>query len=426
MTLKDSFILLLTRIRKWLINDRRRIFAFAAIITLITGIFLYRGIQKENMATKLMVLGNALDSSLSDNPESSDIRLNLDSECRYILYGYCSEDNEIYIEEHAERHPFGWYMLPMRLLKESDPHQKANMAMNLSQLDSLLATQDPLSHLPEEVQTKLRQASGILSADLTDASLPQSLRLYVSWETHPLAKTLLQLFRIILVLGVCYGILVYVRYLRNWRKQEIHSASALRRDSLNAIAHQIRTPLAALLGYTEAIELGIRPEKQTWYLSQIKTKGQEINELVDQILSIGQLEDKYDSMPSETISLANLLEDCIRQYPEVKFECSLNEAFMVNGCEEHCRRMLLCLLDNAVKYRTPNTPVHVRIQHQTLTIHNACKPLPKDFLPNAFRFHVQDDGHYSFGLYYAKKVCEASGLHLSLFNDNDGVTIQLF
>ena len=87
--------------------------------------------------------------------------------------------------------------------------------------------------------------------------------------------------------------------------------------------------------------------------------------------------------------------------------------------------MVRCLLDNAVKYRTAETPVSVYIDADGIRIHNQCAPLDEDKLKNLFDFHANKDGRYSFGLYFASKAAKKNGLKLHIFNDNDGVTAQI-
>lgn len=227
-----------------------------------------------------------------------------------------------------------------------------------------------------------------------------------------------------LFLLIAYG---FYRYIV-WAKSELTSEEAkintMRKDTMNAIAHEIRTPLAAILGYTENIRLGICENKNDHYLDQIQNKAMEINKMIDEILSLSKLEDKDFSLKPEMISVNEL----IREMTEGNgiFEIRKNGEWTIDADREYIERMLKFLLDNAQRYRSDDTPVIITINHFSLKIHNACEPLSEEVLKHIFEFHPKKDGHYSFGLYYCHKAAEKNGLNIRIYNETDGVTVSLY
>lgn len=227
-----------------------------------------------------------------------------------------------------------------------------------------------------------------------------------------------------LFLLIVYG---FYRYIV-WAKSELTSEEAkintMRKDTMNAIAHEIRTPLAAILGYTENIKLNVCEHKNDHYLDQIQIKAMEINRMIDEILSLSKLEDTDFSIKPELISV----NDLIRQLTEGNdiFEIRKNGEWTVDADREYIERMLKFLLDNAERYRTADTPVIITLNHFSLKIHNTCEPLQEEVLKHIFEFHSRKDGHYSFGLYYCHKAAEKNGLKLRIYNEADGVTVSLY
>ena len=84
--------------------------------------------------------------------------------------------------------------------------------------------------------------------------------------------------------------------------------------------------------------------------------------------------------------------------------------------------MIKCLIDNAVQHGDTGTPVTIRIDHASCSIHNRAKHLSQEKMKNLFVFRINDDDKFHYGLYFAKKAAQKNGLKLTVFNDGDGIT----
>jgi signal transduction histidine kinase len=199
----------------------------------------------------------------------------------------------------------------------------------------------------------------------------------------------------------------------------------MRKDTMNAIAHEVRTPLAAILGYAENLRLGIAEDKKDYYLEQIEVKGNEISRMIDEILSLAKLEDSDCSLMPEALSINSLIFE-ITSGMDAVFRIEEKDEWFIDADREYIIRMLKCLLDNAVRYRTPDTAVTITIGRYFLLIHNQCEPLSEETLNQIFEFRAKNDGRYSFGLFFCRKAAAANGLKLRIYNENDGVTVSLY
>lgn len=217
----------------------------------------------------------------------------------------------------------------------------------------------------------------------------------------------------------------YIKWAKKTLVSEEHRVNTMRRDTMNAIAHEVRTPLAALLGYTENLKLGVREDKKEYYLEQIEEKGHEINRMIDEILSLSRLEDADFTIHLEILSMNSLIAQLIKEHAD-SFEIIEKGEWFIEADREYIVRMLKCLLDNALKYRSPGTAVKITINHFSLLIHNCCEPLDAEKLSHIFEFQPKADGHYSFGLYYCHKAAEKNGLKLRIYNETDGVTVSMY
>lgn len=243
----------------------------------------------------------------------------------------------------------------------------------------------------------------------------------VSIPLIPALKSMLLWHVIFLISYVFYR---YITWARKTILSERQKVRIMHRDMMNAIAHEIRTPLAAIMGYTENLKLGIREDKKDWYLDKITEKGNQIDHMIDDILSLAKMEEA-GTLSREIIILDQILTDCLQEYPEVQFDIEKKNEWQITADSQYISRMFRCLLDNAVKYRTDGTPVSVFCDAGDIRIHNDCEPLSEEQLKSLFEFHANKDGRYSFGLYFAFKAAEKNGLKLQVYNDNDGVTVQI-
>lgn len=218
----------------------------------------------------------------------------------------------------------------------------------------------------------------------------------------------------------------YIRWAMKTIQTEKRKEKEIRRDTMNAIAHEVRTPLAALLGYAENIKLGVCEEKNEYYLDQIFKKGYEMNEMVNDILALARLEEGKQAMVKETVSVRDVIHETCVLHENERFVFHEETDWKVEGDPEYLKRMIRCLMDNAVKYRFAGSDVEITIQEKLLKIHNICEPLTEEQLSQMFMFRVNADGRYSYGLYYAKKAAALNGLCLSIYNDTNGVTAAVF
>lgn len=232
-------------------------------------------------------------------------------------------------------------------------------------------------------------------------------------------------------LGRCHLVLlifyVFYRYFK-WARSTIASDEArftsMRKDTMNAIAHEVRTPLAAILGYTENLKLGICEDKKQYYLEQIELKGHEISRMIDDILSIAKLEDSEYHINPERLCVNDLLGEICADY-DASFAFSEKDEWIIDADREYFVRMLKCLIDNAVRYRTEGTEINVSVSRFGMKIHNQSEPISDEQLKHIFEFRAKPDGRYSFGLYYCHKAAEKNGIHMAVCNENNGVTASL-
>ena len=139
---------------------------------------------------------------------------------------------------------------------------------------------------------------------------------------------------------------------------ELRRLERARRDFVGNVSHELRTPLTSISGYSETLlQSEDLNDIQVKFLKKIHLNAAQLNEIVNDLLELSRLESKdlelsYTAVSLEALEkeLRNALEAPLsgKKIDLVFHDNSGKEAF--RAPEVHLRRILLNLLDNAVKY----------------------------------------------------------------------------
>jgi signal transduction histidine kinase len=144
-------------------------------------------------------------------------------------------------------------------------------------------------------------------------------------------------------------------------KQRAEQASAAKSLFLANMSHELKTPLNAIIGFSEVIKNQTMDPAGTKncaeYAEGILSSGHHLFELIGNILDISKIEAGKMSLDEGVIEIAALVKACVVRLSErgrqkrITFETDLPEnAPLIRGDELKLRQVLLNLLSNAVKF----------------------------------------------------------------------------
>jgi signal transduction histidine kinase len=152
---------------------------------------------------------------------------------------------------------------------------------------------------------------------------------------------------------------------------EAEAASSAKSDFLAKMSHEIRTPINAMMGYAELLEMGISgpvSDAQARQLSRIRSSGEHLTSLVNEILDLAKIEagrmavDPTVGVSGEAVDAALGL---IRPQAAAKNVHLVNKtatgpAIEYLGDPQRVQQILTNLLSNAVKFTPAGGTVIIR------------------------------------------------------------------
>ena len=171
--------------------------------------------------------------------------------------------------------------------------------------------------------------------------------------------------------------------------QSAERASKAKTDFLSNMSHDIRTPMNAIVGLTALMENELdEPEKLADHLGKLKSSGQLLLDIINNILDMSRIESGKTTLTIEPMDLSHQLDQLntmIFSQANVK-----KQTFTVSTHIQHknlladptrLNQVLMNILSNAVKYTPQGGHIRLAVDELTHTEHYA-----------KYRFIVQDDG----------------------------------
>lgn len=132
------------------------------------------------------------------------------------------------------------------------------------------------------------------------------------------------------------------------------------------MSHELRTPLNAILGFSELQTLEVFAAKRVEYARLIHSSGSHLLSLVNDLLDLSRIEAGQLELHNQSLSLAELIEDCIEtaiiraRSRELRVLRDVQSPLpMVNGDWRALKQILLNLLTNAIKFSSPGGAIEI-------------------------------------------------------------------
>lgn len=213
-------------------------------------------------------------------------------------------------------------------------------------------------------------------------------------------------------------------------RAEAEDAVRLRDQFLSVAAHELKTPLTAIQANTQLLERRLTrdttlSERDQRTLRVINEQVTRLNNMILGLLDASRLEQGQLQVVRAPLDICQLIRSVIEEGrvtdPEriITLNCP-PEALLVNGDSVRLEQVMNNLLQNAIKYSSPSTPIEVTVTQETnrvaVTFQDHGIGIPQAALPQLFqRFYRADNVHTTqisgtgIGLYVVKEIVTLHG-----------------
>ncbi|WP_294704087.1 HAMP domain-containing sensor histidine kinase [uncultured Fusobacterium sp.] len=201
---------------------------------------------------------------------------------------------------------------------------------------------------------------------------------------------------------------------------------------MRAIGHELKTPIAIINGYIEALQDNIiEGEEIAKTYNIIYEEGMSINKLVKDINEYLKLEFKNLELCYEKIQVRGLIKDSLKKY---KLDIEQKNIKLIESYEDKelntdiklFNIVLNNLITNAITYVDERREINIELTDKSLIISNTSKEISEETIDKIFNpFYKIDDsrnrkyGGTGLGLSIVKNILEALNLKYSFSYDKE-------
>ncbi|MBO0781319.1 MAG: hypothetical protein J2P37_21070, partial [Ktedonobacteraceae bacterium] len=219
------------------------------------------------------------------------------------------------------------------------------------------------------------------------------------------------------------------------RLEVLQRTDTLRAALLSSVSHDLRTPLTVIKASTSSLlQKDVRwdEEAQHSFLRSIEREADRLNRLVGNLLDMSRIEDGAIKPEKEWYQITALVQDVLDRLRSLLQNRSIHlhlptDIPPIALDYLHIDQVLTNLIENAIRYTPPASPIEVTVQHQgnevCMSVADRGPGIPEDemehifdkfyrVLSNKHRLPADSPAGSGLGLAVCKGLVEAHGGHI--------------
>lgn len=218
---------------------------------------------------------------------------------------------------------------------------------------------------------------------------------------------------------------------------ELKQLNEFRSNLLDTVSHELRTPLTSIQGYTSRLmrqDIVIDEETKQKSLRIIKEQTEQLNRLIEDLLTIPDIEGMRLRTTNEDVQLDKVLEKAqllLKKRNDHEIIVNMpDELPLVSADKGRLEQVFINLFENAVKYSYPEKPIFVEVKvvedKVEIEVKNYCDLIPEKTLQRLFEKFVRLDDNMTrttrgtgLGLFIVKGLIEAMNGKIELFSNEE-------
>ena len=201
---------------------------------------------------------------------------------------------------------------------------------------------------------------------------------------------------------------------------DIKEMERVKDEMISAVSHEMRTPLTAMLGFTEFLrDNEVDPDRQRDILETMHTETERLNGLIGNFLDMQRRKGESNAFSAEDIKVADIISNSVRLFScdgeshRIVVDCPANLP-KIRGDAEKLHQVMINLISNARKYSPPTSQIIISAkaagEEIVVTVQDEGIGIPVDLRSKVFeRFYRIDNSD--------RRMVGGTGLGLSLVKD---------
>ena len=227
------------------------------------------------------------------------------------------------------------------------------------------------------------------------------------------------------------------------RAEALEAADRLKNSILTNVSYEVRTPLNSIIGFSEALDLGMMGQlspKQSDYIKSIRRSSEDLKSIIDAIIDLSAIDAGQMELKLSSVDIAELLETTAGKFLMMLEKRQLNLSIemasnvtTIVADKERLEQVLGNLLSNAAGFSAPGSKIRMGARKQgdilQIWVADSGRGIDPEFQQKVFdRFHSKPlPGSHrgpGLGLALVKSFTELHGGKVSLLSKLDqGTTV---
>ena len=183
----------------------------------------------------------------------------------------------------------------------------------------------------------------------------------------------LLLFSIIVMVGL--GLLLHRYALRmdqRISREQADKENKMRRELTQNISHELKTPVASILGYTDTILEHPDMDEQTrkQFLLRTQSQAQRLTSLLQDLSTLNRMDYAADMISWDNVDVSHLVSDIVHETAlaasnkKMKVVNGLPQRIMIKGNHSLLYSIFRNLMDNAINYAGEGATIEIRAREK--------------------------------------------------------------
>ncbi len=214
-----------------------------------------------------------------------------------------------------------------------------------------------------------------------------------------------------------------------------------RKQLLNNVSHELKTPLALMQGYAEGLKLNVAQNhnRVDFYCDVIVDEAKKMNHLVQSLLNINQIEFGDEALNETEFEIVDFVQYIMQKYTPRFKENNINvtleliQSTTVYADYFNAEQVLTNYLNNAIQYVDERKQIHLKLlkinNKIRIEVFNSCQHISEVELEKLWdsfykrdKARTREKGGHGLGLSIVKAIQEASKNDYGVRYEGNGIT----